>query len=651
MPLQATSGAASYDAFGGGVAAVPTYIEDVFSTYLYTGNGTSQTITNNIDLSTKGGLVWLKNRGLSQNNLLVDTARTQAYLATNNTNGNTSSTGYTLNSNGFSLTTLGNSNTYEFASWTFRKQPKFFDVVTYTGTGSVLNVSHNLGSVPGCIIIKRTSAAADWTVYHRSTGNAQATSLNTTQAASASTAFNSTTPTSTVFTLGSGGAGSAVNASGQTYVAYLFAHDAGGFGLTGTDNVISCGTYTGPGTGGTTTVTLGYEPQWVLIKRSDGVSDWSLFDNMRGMPVSTTATDARLLPNLADAEENLDVLIDPTATGFTVPYSTKIGVAASYIYIAIRRGPMKVPTDATKVFNTVNANVPSGTKLTAGLAPDAILSTNWFSGGTDRVIADRLRGVSTISTNTTSGQSLTTNSDTSESTGAADWSYAWDNVGFRQGATTAAGDNIFWAFKRAPSFFDEVCYTGTGSATTQSHNLGVAPEMMIVKSRNTAFTGWLVYHSALGNTGYINLNYDFASSTSSTAWSSTTPTSSVFSLGNFNNTNGSGRTFVAYLFATLAGVSKVGSYTGTGSTQTISCGFTGGARWVMIKRTNSTGDWYVWDTARGMVSGNDRHLFLNGTAAQVNANNVYTDTGGFQIVSTDPSINASGGNYIYLAIA
>ena len=106
-----------------------------------------------------------------------------------------------------------------------------------------------------------------------------------------------------------------------------------------------------------------------------------------------------------------------------------------------------------------------------------------------------------------------------------------------------------------------------------------------------------------------------------------------------------------YLFATLAGISKVGSYTGTGSTQTISCGFTGGARFVLIKRTDSTGDWYVWDTARGMVSGTDPSLLLNSTAAEVNANSIYTTTGGFQIVSTAAGINASGGSYIYLAIA
>ena len=117
------------------------------------------------------------------------------------------------------------------------------------------------------------------------------------------------------------------------------------------------------------------------------------------------------------------------------------------------------------------------------------------------------------------------------------------------------------------------------------------------------------------------------------------------------NFSGSGTNYVAYLFATLAGVSYVGSYTGTGTTQQINCGFTGGARFVMIKRTDNFGDWYVWDTARGMVSGTDPSLLLNTTAAEVNANSIYTTSVGFQIVSTASGINASGGNYIYLAIA
>jgi hypothetical protein len=100
-------------------------------------------------------------------------------------------------------------------------------------------------------------------------------------------------------------------------------------------------------------------------------------------------------------------------------------------------------------------------------------------------------------------------------------------------------------------------------------------------------------------------------------------------------------------------VSKVGSYTGTGTTQVINCGFTAGSRFVLIKRTDSTGDWYFWDSARGIVAGNDPYLLLNTDAAQVtNTDFVDTAATGFEITSTAPAaINASGGTFIFLAIA
>ena len=186
-----------------------------------------------------------------------------------------------------------------------------------------------------------------------------------------------------------------------------------------------------------------------------------------------------------------------------------------------------------------------------------------------------------------------------------------------------------------------------------THNLAVVPELIICKNRtnNNGNQNWQVYSSALGNTSRLQLNTTDSVFTGTSIWNSTSPTSSVFSLGTSALVNGSGDTYVAYLFATCPGVSKVGSYTGTGATQTIACGFTGGARFVLVKRTDSTGDWYVWDTARGMVSGTDPSLLLNSTAAEVDANSIYTATGGFQIVSTAAGINASGGTYIYLSIA
>jgi hypothetical protein len=216
----------------------------------------------------------------------------------------------------------------------------------------------------------------------------------------------------------------------------------------------------------------------------------------------------------------------------------------------------------------------------------------------------------------------------------------------------SGGSMVFWNFRRAPSFFDEVCYTGTGANTNFTHNLGVVPEMLITKRRSN--TGpWVVYTATTGNTNYLQLYTTDAVQTNTDYYNSTTPTASVFTLGSSTSTNATAQTFVAYLFATCPGVSKVGTYTGTGAAQTINCGFTAGSRFVMIKRTDSAGDWYVWDSARGIIPSNDPYLLINSTAGEVTGTD-YVDTTsvGFDVTSTAPAaINASGGTYIFLAIA
>jgi hypothetical protein len=323
--------------------AVPVYVSEVFSTNLYTGTQATQTITNGIDLSTKGGMVWLKNRSAAYPHAIIDSARGLTngnILSSNSTSGaQTSSPANTagisaFNTNGFTL----RSDASEFGTnwglfdnyvgWTFRKQPKFFDVVTWTGDGANRTIPHNLGSVPGCIMVKRTdSTAQDWNVYHQSIGNTFRTILNfTVQPADIGTAcWNATNPTSTVFSLGTN---SGVNASGGTYVAYLFAHDAGGFGLSGTDNIISCGSATV--VSNSATVTLGYQPQFVLFKSvSSTPENWFIVDSQRGFPVS--GLDNLLCPNLSN-QEGTGYYISPTLTGFNFTGAPNY----TYIYIAIK---------------------------------------------------------------------------------------------------------------------------------------------------------------------------------------------------------------------------------------------------------------------------------------------------------------------------
>jgi hypothetical protein len=452
-----------------------------------------------------------------------------------------------------------------------------------------------------------------------------------------------------------------MNINGATYVAYLFAHDAGGFGLTGTDNVISCGSFTTDGSGNVT-VSLGYEPQWIVIKKSTDAGDWDILDTMRGWVVG--GVDSNLKPNTAAAESAGFDRLNPTATGF-VSAAGALSASQTYIYIAIRRGPMKVPTLGTSVFGLDASSAGgSGGVLGAITASDLVINSQRDpAANSPFVFIDRLRGVGQPNTGSTTRAlySSNTNAETtvdSTSTSSTAEGVNGANLTSSAGRSSAIrtvqqgpGGSVAYNLIRAPGFFDEVCYTGTGSATTFSHNLTVAPEMMIIKNRSSA-SHWIVYTAALGNTKALEFTTS-GPTTTAAFFNNTSPTSSVFTVNSTASVNGSGSSLVAYLFATCAGVSKVGSYTGNGTTQTINCGFTGGARFVLIKRTDSTGDWYVWDSARGIVAGNDPYLLLNSAAAEVTSTD-YIDTAstGFEISSTAPAaINANGGSFIFLAIS
>jgi hypothetical protein len=641
-----SSGTISIQNFYGTSNFVPVYIEDVFSTWLYNGNGSTQTITNGIDLAGKGGLVWIKGRtGVAPDHLLFDTARGATNALVTNGSGVTFTNANTLsafNASGFSVGSYvyvnggpGGAPTFPetFVSWTFREQPKFFDVVTYTGTGSARTVAHNLGSVPGCIIIKRLTSAGEWQVFHRSTGNTKALFLNgTSPGDTAGQYWNNTSPTSTEFTVGFG---PDANANGSTYVAYLFAHDAGGFGATGTDNVITCGTFTTDGSGNAT-VNLGYEPQWVLWKSSSNSSSWNIADNMRGFTASGPG--GRILnPNNSNAEGNSSGQ-GINSTGFSL-----IGSNANWtwIYVAIRRGPMKTPTTGTSVFEPVAATqgLNASTPANSSILDDAFISSGRTTATVQFNVGDRLRGSPFFFTQGTDA----------ETSGFYSWARQ-TGVEFTANLTTS-GSLIMYHFRRAPGFFDVVCYTGVGGTLTVNHNLGAVPQLMIMKRRDTS-GNWSCYSATTGVNQVIELNGAFGAQAAS-FWG-TGPTSTTFQVASNVNT---GNTFVAYLFATVAGVSKVGSYTGTGALQTINCGFTGGARFVLIKRTddNSSGtaNWYVYDSARGISSGNDPYLFMNSTAAEVTGTNfVDTTSVGFQVTAAAPAaLNANGGTFIFLAIA
>ena len=201
-----------------------------------------------------------------------------------------------------------------------------------------------------------------------------------------------------------------------------------------------------------------------------------------------------------------------------------------------------------------------------------------------------------------------------------------------------------------------------------NHNLGVKPELIISKATNNSSPNWAAITPSIsdvaGGSGtdfsqfYFNLtNAGYDRNYSSEFWltqdvTSTQITYAGNSSGGNADVNYTGYIYINFLFASLDGISKVGTYSGTGNDLNVT-GLGAAARFVLIKRTDNTGDWYVFDSTRGIVAGNDPYFFMNSSAVQV-TNTDYIDphSSGFTITSSAPdALNASGGKYLYLAFS
>tara|TARA_R100001510_G_scaffold4122_1_gene3283 strand:+ start:150 stop:2060 length:1911 start_codon:yes stop_codon:yes gene_type:complete len=624
-----------------GVGGAGDDVDEVFSTFLYTGNSTAnRTITNNIDISGEGGLVWIKGRSASgYDHVLEDTERGADKALITNSNNAANSSGFygvnQFNSNGFRLDESGNvnNNNIDYVSWTFRKAKKFFDIVTYTGDGtSSQTISHSLDSVPGMIIVKRTDGSDSWEVYHRgiSFNAGNRLRLNYTNAVAVGSGAFASAPTSTEFYVGPD---SATNSSSGTYVAYLFAHNDsdGGFGPDGDQDIIKCGSYTGNGS--TKDINLGFEPQWIIIKTTSTTGPWYIWDSMRG--VATNGDDWYLRANESGDEGDANN-IKFNSTGFSLENSTVNANGETYIYMAIRRGPLAVPDDATKVFG-IDGTSADGSGPTVGFVTDfsfikrVPIVDSWYTTA-------RLMGQKYFLTDSTQAEATATNIAHDRMDGV------WD--------TLNQNDYDFWAWKRAPGYFDVVTYVGNrtgGASQVIPHNLTVTPEMIWVKNR-TEGQPWSVYTAANGNTKAMYIDTTNGAQTDS-SWGNTSPTATNFTVGNNSKTNNTDDNFIAFLFATVAGVSKIGTYTGDGNTgKQIDCGFSSGARFILIKASSISGSWFLWDSVRGIVSGNDPYLQLNNTDAEVTGgDNVDPYSAGF--IVNGPGNNASGVTYMFYAIA
>lgn len=635
-------------------------VEDIFSTYLYDGNSSTQTITNGIDLSGEGGLVWIKNRQFAYNNYLYDTERgVSKPLLSNLSDAEFTPTIPGLNqfnNNGFQVSDNGqgtdggshNYNNWNYASWSWRKARKFFDIQTWTGNGTAGRViPHNLGSRPGMIITKcYNDSAPDWTVWHRNR-NGTNTHLRLNEINLPQPGEDISAATDTTFTVGNDNRINGV--SPRQYVAYIFAHNNGDgeFGPTADQDIIKCGSY--GGTNSANFVDLGFEPEWVLIKNVTSNANWWVLDSMRGISVSGPDAYLRPAQNFVENESEI-ALLKPDGFELLGNHIESNLSTETYIYMAIRRGLMGRPESSADVFAVQpwdgSATIPqfvSGFPVDFAIHKNKTANSEVFSSA--RLTQQRYMETST---------SLLLSSD-------INFMFDYQN-GYYDASTSA--NFVSWMWRRSPNFFDALFYRGNSVAGRQvPHNLGAVPEMIWVKRTDGAGNWWVYHKDQQASTisglrppenSASRLDLDSIAVDGTNYWNDTLPSSTAFTVGNLSNTNGVGNDYMAYLFTSLAGISKCGGYVGNGTTLSIDCGFTAGTRFVIIKRTNTTGGWFVFDSLRGMSSGNDSTLELNDSAPEIiNEDVIEATTTGFNVINSGSTVDTNDLNdrYIFYAIA
>ena len=332
------------------------------------------------------------------------------------------------------------------------------------------------------------------------------------------------------------------------------------------------------------------------------------------------------------------------------------------------------PTDyfETKLYAGSSSNV---TVSGLDFQPDWIWLKNRTNAG-NHVVCDVVRGgnsngLGNLYPNLTDAEYLPSSTNDSIETINSDGFVVGGN-----GNTNGSGENfVSWSWKAGGtgssntdgsitstvsastvSGFSIVSYTGTGSNATVGHGLGAVPKMIIVKDRS-AIKNWTVYHVGVGNDKDILLDVTNAAN-SSTAWNSTTPSSSVFSIGTLGNVNTSSHNYIAYCFAEKKGFSKFGSYTGNGQSEDGPFIYTGfKPAFVIVKKYDSTGgNWVMWDNKRSDVPNanvNDQVLYPNEPNAELSSATREIDTlsNGFKIRGEGGNINADADNFIYMAFA
>ena len=545
---------------GAGVVTKKTYIDDVFSTYLWEGTGSARSINNGIDTSGEGSLVWVKKRNDSGYHTLYDTDRgvhkpLYSNLANSEANFNTTLTAF--NNNGFSLgdSAFVNASNITYTSWTFRKAPGFFTICEWTGNATNRLISHDLGCVPGLILIKRTDVATDWMVYHRSlngsnTPSANRLHLNTTVGeAAASTVFNSTEPTSTTFGLGTH---YDVNGNNGTFIAYLF---AGGEANLASVSGARCVVFDGG---------------------SDGNGDY--------LQLASTAD---LSPGSGDFTFEAWIKPDTWRSGYYDSIWTTYQSGTNSGLMITSNGSNFVVREAG-VTNHLSIDLPPLGQWTHVAVTRSSSTLRIFINGTLKASASNSTNFATAITSIASDGS------------GADFKGSISNLRFVKGTA------VYTSSFRPPT----------------------APLTNITNTKLLCCN---------------HENRDGSTVTPGTITAEGNPVARYFSP--FDDPAG-------FVFGdNEEGIVKVGSYIGNGSTTGPEVFLGHEPQWLMIKRIDTSETWDIYDSMRGIVSGdNDQTLRPDSSASEYGYDRLSLTPTGFQAMNDNNHTNADGGTYIYLSI-
>ncbi len=657
---------------------IPPTPSEHFNIVLYDGTSATHPITG---VGFQPDLVWIKDRGNAESHIWNDSTRGAGNdLSSNSVNAQANRpTGFTsFDSDGFTLGTdsggvVNDSARGPYVAWCWKagggttssntegsitsdvqaNTKAGFSLVKFTGTGANGTVGHGLGVAPEIIIFNNYLAISGWKMFTNQTTDPANQVMELSDPSGTQTPtnpFNSTLPSSSVFSLGTYGD---VNASGGTFIAYCFASIAG---------YSKIGKYQGNGISDGPLVVTGFEPALLIVKNTSGTSNWRMVDNKRNPLNHRQRT---LFPNLNNAESNTtDDAVDFLSTGFKISNddSSWNANADQFLYIAFASDPTAAPNLADSFANTLyTGNATSNRAITGlGFSPSWVWIKN-RSSARDHMEFDnvRLLGSELVPGNYT-------NLDAADFNTTANDFNSFDTDGFTIGQDPYTNENgsnmVAWTWKANPipainndgdiqsivaanqaAGFSIVTYTGNSTAgATVGHGLTVAPDAIIIKCMNTGSTNWINYYETIGVNNYLTLNLSNAQDTFSNWFASNATT---FTLNNtFGNANTSGRTYVAYCFKSTAGFSKMSSYTGNSSTQAITgLGFS--PNWVLLKETDGVDSWELYDTARGAT----KVLYPNGANAEgVNSGLTSFDSDGFTLGSAT-SANESGKTYIYMA--